>query len=108
MHPLKKKDARIEFRIPSELKELVELTALRKGLSLSAYITSALVEDAQHATAEAERLCLSDRDREVFLAALESAPNEALTHSFAKYQEVGNSPAAPSQKTTRRRKVRSQ
>jgi len=82
----KKKNSRIEFRITSEIKELIERAALLRGLSLSAYAIAALVEHATKLTDRAERIRVSDQDRDVFLAILDKGPNPALKKSFKKYQ----------------------
>ncbi len=86
MEALKKKDARIEFRIPRKLKEIIECAAETKGLSLSSFAISTLVEEAAKVTENADRISLGNRDRDIFLAALDKGPSKALKKAFRKYR----------------------
>jgi len=79
--------ARIEFRVRSDKKELIEQAAQLLGLTITEYACSRLVQDAQKTIAEHNVTRLTDRDRDIFLAMLESKaePNQALRRAF---QEV--------------------
>lgn len=90
MNYLKKKDHRIEFRIPSEIKELIERAALLKGLTLSSYATETLIEDARRVTEGVDRVRLGNKDRDAFLAILNRKATKKLQRSFAKAQAGSN------------------
>jgi uncharacterized protein (DUF1778 family) len=81
------KAARIEFRVHPDRKELIEQAAHLLGLTVAEYAGSRLVQDAQRTIAEHSVTRLTDRDRDIFLAMLESSPepNQALRRAF---QEV--------------------
>lgn len=76
--------ARIEFRVPPDTKELIEQAAQLLGLTVTEYASSRLAEDAQKIIAEHNITRLTDRDRDIFLAMLDShaGPNEALRRAF--------------------------
>lgn len=82
-------DARLEFRLSSEAKAKIERAALVSGQSVSDFAASTLVREAAEVLAAYETTTLSDRDRDLFLALLDSdeGPNEALQAAFAHYQE---------------------
>jgi uncharacterized protein (DUF1778 family) len=76
-------NARIEFRLPSTLKEEIERAALVQNRSLTDFATAALTETARRVLAqhaEQEHLRLSNRDRDRFLEMLDNAatPHRAL------------------------------
>lgn len=48
----RKADANINIRTTTPLKRLVEARAKRRGLSMTAHVTSTLVEDAQQGLPE--------------------------------------------------------
>lgn len=66
--------ARINLRTSPEVKALIERAAALKGTTVSGFISQTMYETAQRVVAEQEVLTLSDRDRDAFLAALESPP----------------------------------
>ncbi len=68
------KDSRIDLRVTSDQKTLLERAASLKGVSLSAYTLLNLIPIAQADIKEGENLTLSNRDRDVFLSALETPP----------------------------------
>lgn len=78
------KDERIDFRASSKQKTLLERAAELKHVSLSSYILTSSLKQAQIDLAENEALVLSDRDRELVMDALENPPepNEALKGLF--------------------------
>ncbi|HVT88536.1 MAG TPA: DUF1778 domain-containing protein [Tepidisphaeraceae bacterium] len=76
-------NARIEFRLPTKLKQEIERAATVQNRSLTEFATSVLAETARKVLAEQERhehVQLSNRDRDRFLAMLDAdhAPNAAL------------------------------
>ena len=83
-------DARLNFRLPCELKETIEQAATQLGQSISQFAVSTLVQRARDVIQECEVIKLSARDRDIFLAALEDTnrpPNERLMAAAAMYKE---------------------
>jgi uncharacterized protein (DUF1778 family) len=83
-------DARIDFRLKKELKELIDRAATLTGKSLSDYAVSVLVDDAKRVVDQNSMLVLSNRDRDTFLAALDAdpEPNEALKKAARRYKAL--------------------
>ena len=78
------KDSRVGFRVSDVQKSLLERAAEIKHLSLSSYILSSSIKQAELDIAENEMLILSNRDRDLVMSALENPPepNEALKGMF--------------------------
>ena len=78
------KDSRVDFRVSDVQKTLLERAAEIKHLSLSSYILSSSIKQAEQDIAENEMLILSNRDRDLVMSALENPPepNEALKGMF--------------------------
>ena len=78
------KDSRVDFRVSDVQKSLLERAAEIKHLSLSSYILSSSIKQAELDIAENEMLILSNRDRDLVMSALENPPepNEALRGIF--------------------------
>ena len=78
------KDSRVDFRVSDVQKSLLERAAEIKHLSLSSYILSSAIKQAELDIAENEMLILSNRDRDLVMSALENPPepNEALRGMF--------------------------
>ena len=78
------KDSRVDFRVSDVQKSLLERAAAIKHLSLSSYILSSSIKQAELDIAENEMLILSNRDRDLVMSALENPPepNEALRGMF--------------------------
>lgn len=78
------KDSRVDFRVSDVQKSLLERAAEIKHLSLSSYILSSSIKQAELDIAENEMLILSNRDRDLVMSALENPPepNEALKVMF--------------------------
>lgn len=68
------KDNRIDLRVTREQKELIEQAAALRGVSVSAYTLLHLLPLAQQDIEDRQRLSLSNRDRDLFLSALENPP----------------------------------
>ncbi|MGL5941156.1 MAG: DUF1778 domain-containing protein [Waterburya sp.] len=66
------KDSRIDLRLTREQKALLEKAASLRGVSLSAYTLLHLLPQAQQDIDNQERLSLTNRDRDLFLSALEN------------------------------------
>lgn len=83
-------DARINFRLPQELKEVIEEAATAMGQSVSEYAISTLVQNSQRVLQERQVTILSSRDRAIFMAALDDAdarPNAALQAAAKRYKK---------------------
>ena len=78
------KDSRVDFRVSDIQKALLERAAEIKHLSLSSYILSSSIKQAELDIAENEMLILSNRDRDLVMSAVENPPepNEALRGMF--------------------------
>ena len=78
------KDSRVDFRVSDVQKTLLERAAEIKHLSLSSYILSSSIKQAEQDIADNEMLILSNRDRDLVMSALENPPepNEALKGMF--------------------------
>ena len=78
------KDSRVDFRVSDVQKSLLERAAEIKHLSLSSYILSSSIKQAELDIAENEMLILSNRDRDLVMSALGNPPepNEALRGMF--------------------------
>ena len=78
------KDSRVDFRVSDVQKSLLERAAEIKHLSLSSYILSSSIKQAELDIAENEMLILSNKDRDLVMSALENPPepNEALKGMF--------------------------
>ncbi len=83
------KKSRIEIRVSSEEKKLLERAAAIKGLGLSAYMLSLTLASAREDLATYQKLSLSTKDWNIFVSALEDPdePNTALTEAAAKFRQ---------------------
>ena len=88
-----KNDARLNFRLPSHLKQTIEQAAALTGQTLSDFAVSTLVRSARSVIEEHDRTVLSNRDRDRFLSLLDDAdasPNEALLGAARRYKNQTN------------------
>lgn len=78
------KDVRIDLRANANQKNILELAAELKHISLSSYILASSLKQAQLDLTENETLLLSNRDRDFVMNILENPPepNEALKGLF--------------------------
>lgn len=82
-------DARLNFRLPLELKQIIEQAAAHTGQTVSDYAVSTLVENARRVIDEYDRTVLSRHDRAVFIKLLDdetAKPNQALAAAARKYK----------------------
>ena len=81
--------ARLNFRLPPEIKERVETAALVSGLTVTDFAITALANTAEEVLEKHQTRVLSNRDRDIFLAMLENppAPNEALKKAVKEYKK---------------------
>jgi uncharacterized protein (DUF1778 family) len=83
-------DARINFRLSSELKRTIEDAAAEMGQSISDFAISTLVQTARKILREQQVTRLSERDRQLFAAMLDdesSKPNAALMKAARRYKK---------------------
>jgi uncharacterized protein (DUF1778 family) len=81
-------DARLNFRLPAELKETIEEAAACLGQSVSDFAVSTLAQTARNVIEQHQVTRLSNRDRETFMALLDDAdaqPNRALRSAAKRY-----------------------
>ena len=78
--------ARVEFRLPSDEKEVIEQAVRLLGISITEFARPRLLEDARKIVAEHSITRLTDRDRDIFLTMLEAdgEPAAALRKAFRK------------------------
>jgi len=84
-----KNEARLDFRLNRQLKDLIERAALLTGQNVSDFAVSVLTERARQVVQEHETTVLSDRDRDLFLAMLDkdAEPNEALKKAAKRFKQ---------------------
>ena len=80
---------RIEARIHSDQRRLIERAAALKGTSISDFVNSSLTEAAKRTIEEHESWMLSGRDREIFVNALlhPPVPNQAMRAAFRSHSK---------------------
>ena len=81
--------ARLNFRLRPELKQVIEAAAAQLGQSVSDFAVATLVRQAREVVHEQTVTHLSKRDRDVFLAALDRAelkPNKKLAAAAKRYK----------------------
>jgi uncharacterized protein (DUF1778 family) len=80
---------RFEIRVNTEEKATVERAAMLSGLTVSAYMRSSVLQKARTDINQLENLVLSDRDRDQFLNALETATPSIgkLKQAFANFRQ---------------------
>jgi uncharacterized protein (DUF1778 family) len=82
-------DARLNFRLPLDLKQTIEKAAVRTGQTVSDFAVSTLVQSARIILEQEGRTKLSQKDRGVFLSLLDdkdARPNEALKAAAGKHR----------------------
>ena len=82
-------DARLDFRLTREQKELIEEAACLLGQTVSDFAVATLVEKALKTTQRSNVTTLSNRDWELFLKLLDSGaePNAALKRAVKRYKK---------------------
>ena len=83
-------DARINVRLPQELKRTIEEAAATLGQSVSEFAISTVVREARQILREAQVTRLSNVDRDRLLAALDAVdarPNAALKTAAKRYRQ---------------------
>jgi uncharacterized protein (DUF1778 family) len=88
--PPKEAVSRLEARIPTSLYQAMERAATLRGLTLTAYITATMGEDARRTIEEADILRLARADQIAFAEALINppAPNAKLLAAKRRHDEL--------------------
>ncbi len=85
-----KNKARLNMRLPAELKTVIEAAAAHLGQSVSDYAVSTLVQNARNVLQQHNVTVLSNRGRDLFVALLDDAdakPNKALRDAARRYKK---------------------
>lgn len=85
-----KSDARLNFRLPPDMKVVIEEAAATLGQSVSDFAVSTLLQTARSVLRQQAVTELSNRDRDRFIALLDDAerkPNKALTEAARRYKK---------------------
>ncbi len=88
--PATKSDARLNFRLTSELKKTIEEAAAQSGQSISDFAVSTLVQVSRRILHEQQITRLTERDRQLFVEMLDdqsSKPNAALIKAAKRYKK---------------------
>ena len=91
MATVARNDARINVRLPSELKQTIEEAASTLGQTVSEFAISTVVREARQVLHNVQITRLSNRDRDRFLEALDAAdakPNTALKAAARRYGKL--------------------
>lgn len=81
--------ARLNFRLPPEIKERIENAALVSGVTVTDFAITALVNTAEEVLEKHHTRMLTKRDRDIFLEMLENPPqpSEALKKAVKDYKK---------------------
>jgi uncharacterized protein (DUF1778 family) len=85
-----KSDAQISLRLSSDLKETIEDAAVVMGQSIDDFAISTLAQVACKVLEDQQVTRLSERDRQLFVAMLDSdlsKPNAALVSATKRYKK---------------------
>lgn len=88
--PETKNDARLNFRINSELKKTIEDAAVQTGQTVSDFAVSTLVQVSRKILMDEQVTRLTDRDRRRFAEVLDdesTKPNAALAKATKRYKK---------------------
>ena len=88
--PATKSDARLNFRLTSELKKTIEEAAAQSGQSISDFAVSTLVQVSRRILHEQQITRLTERDRQLFVEMLDDQspkPNAALIKAAKRYKK---------------------
>lgn len=81
--------ARLNFRLPPEIKEKIENAALVSGVTVTDFAITTLADAAEEVLEKHQTRMLSNRDRDIFLEMLENPPepNEVLKKAVSEYKK---------------------
>ena len=100
-NPTREKAERMHCRVTPQNKAILQKAAALTGQDLTSFVTDATVARAIEVIERHERLSLSDKDRDLFFAALENPPEpcENLKSAMAEY--ISKYKGAPSSSLSR-------
>ncbi len=84
-----KSESRINVRLSRELKQTIEEAAAALGQTISEFTISTVIREARQVLQDSQITRLTNRDRDAFLAALESIdakPNDAMKSAARRYK----------------------
>ena len=81
---------RFDFRIEPSRKKIIERAASLLGMSLTQFAKIALIDRAEEVVQQHTMTILTDRDRDLFLAALDAdvKPNAAARRAIKRYKKL--------------------
>jgi uncharacterized protein (DUF1778 family) len=87
--PTLSNDARLNFRLPADIKTAIEQAAAATGQSVSDFAVSTLARAAREVIRDQQVTELTNRDRDLFLALLDNPPppTAALKKAAARYKK---------------------
>jgi uncharacterized protein (DUF1778 family) len=83
-----KNDDRLDFRLDSEAKRVIEQAAALSGQTVKQFAVSTLVQSAEEVLERRRTIHLSNRDRDLFLALLDAddEPNQTLRDAAERFK----------------------
>jgi uncharacterized protein (DUF1778 family) len=80
--------ARLDIRITTQAKDKIEQAAVVSNQTVTDFVLSSLLRASEEALQRHEIMRMTDRDRDLFLAALdaESLPNQSLRKAADKFK----------------------
>lgn len=83
-----KNDDRLDFRLDSEAKRVIEQAAALSGQTVKQFAVSTLVQSAEEVLERRRTVHLSNRDRDLFLAMLDAdeGPNQVLREAAERFK----------------------
>ena len=87
MRTHQEKSTRLDLRLSPASKDLIEKAAILTGQTLTNFVMSSTLRSAQEIVVEQERLALTNRERDLFLKALDdpTPPNKALRNAARRF-----------------------
>ena len=82
--------ARLDIRLNPQAKEKIEQAAVMSHQSVTDFVVTSLLRASEEALERQQRIRLTNRDRDLFLSALESdvKPNQALRKAADRFKRV--------------------
>ncbi len=83
-----KNNDRLDFRLDSEAKRVIEQAAALSGQTVKQFAVSTLLQSAEEVLERRRTIHLSNRDRDLFLALLDSdeGPNQELREAAERFK----------------------
>jgi uncharacterized protein (DUF1778 family) len=84
------RDSRLNFRLPSDLKDVIEKAAASLGQSVSDFAVGTLVHQARAVIEQRSAIVLSNRDHDRFMVILNDAdarPKATLVRAAKRYKK---------------------